>query len=537
MKTELDKKYRRLEKIGHGSFGDVYKMIDMSNNQTVAVKIIDMEESDDDLGSIQNEIKMLSQSKSEYITRYFGSYVDGSKLWIVMEYMGGGSILDIMSLGPLKENLISTILREVILGLDYIHGQKKVHRDVKAANILLTEKGNVKIADFGVAGQLSETLNRRNSFVGTPYWMAPEVIQQEFYDIKADIWSLGITAIEMARGEPPLADLHPMKVLMSIPKNPPPQLESKFSKSFRDFVDCCLKKDPNQRSTTKELLKHSFIKKAKKVAVLIDKIQTYQQHLNSRGSMFDDEVLSYDTVKAEDGVGHIAFDLGTIKKSQPISNSSPKRVSEPLISKSHIPSKMTDCSKQPLESQKPSISKNLQVVKENTDTVRRIPEPPARRNDVVSYHTNVVEVPKANKLTVKSKEFKNKVDMLNLSPKNEIFTNEKKKLSQQKMVKQKSLSCSVMTTSKDKCSGASAFLIQIIRGTKTYTTSLNKYGAANPDIDNLINVLISTESSVPGILQDLLVELLKHLLRRCLSEESLDNAIKNLLKNCDDLEN
>ncbi|ESQ48452.1 hypothetical protein EUTSA_v10022019mg, partial [Eutrema salsugineum] len=250
-------RFSHIDLIGRGSFGDVYKAFDKDLNKYVAIKVIDLEESEDEIEDIQKEISVLSQCRCPYITEYYGSYLHQTKLWIIMEYMAGGSVADLLQSGhPLDETSIACITRDLLHAVEYLHNEGKIHRDIKAANILLTENGDVK------------------TFVGTPFWMAPEVIQNsEGYNEKADIWSLGITVIEMAKGEPPLADLHPMRVLFIIPRENPPQLDEHFSRPVKEFVSLCLKKVPAERPSAKELLKHRFIKNARRSPKLLERIR------------------------------------------------------------------------------------------------------------------------------------------------------------------------------------------------------------------------------------------------------------------------
>ncbi|KAF7721702.1 hypothetical protein EC973_004291 [Apophysomyces ossiformis] len=293
------------------------------NNKTkkiVAIKVLNLDTEEDDVDDIQREIALLSQlthAGSQNITPYYGSILNDTKLWIIMDYAAGGSVRTVMKAGNLEERYIAVITREVLQALSYLHKNHIIHRDIKgleatmigclllivhlAANILLTEEGNVQLCDFGVASHVINSL-KRNTFVGTPYWMAPEVIKEgASYDYKADIWSLGITVYEMAVGNPPLANVDPMRAIIIIPRSKPPTLATSYSQSIREFVEMCLCEEPDERLNADELMKSKFIKNSNKAhkSILKELIVRYEgwkktHDATKRSSIASDDLSSSD---------------------------------------------------------------------------------------------------------------------------------------------------------------------------------------------------------------------------------------------------
>ncbi|XP_038148295.1 TRAF2 and NCK interacting kinase a isoform X12 [Cyprinodon tularosa] len=262
-----------VELVGNGTYGQVYKGRHIRTGQLAAIKVMDV--ATDEEEEIKSEINMLKKySNHRNIATYFGVFIKkqppgiDDQLWLVMEFCGAGSVTDLIKNtkgNSLKEDWNAYICREILRGLAHLHQHKVIHRDIKGQNVLLTENAEVKLVDFGVSAQMDRTVGKRNTFIGTPYWMAPEVIAcdenpEATYDCKSDLWSLGITAIEMAEGAPPLCDMHPMRALFLIPRNPAPRLKSKkWSRKFQSFIESTLVKNHTQRPSTEQLLSHAFI--------------------------------------------------------------------------------------------------------------------------------------------------------------------------------------------------------------------------------------------------------------------------------------
>ncbi|KZV63027.1 kinase-like protein [Peniophora sp. CONT] len=299
--------YKRLQTVGKGSYGSVHKGIELATGNVVALKIINLE--DDEVDGIQHEVALLSQLRdAPNITRYYGSYLDGPRLWIVMELAQGGSVYQLMKAGPgntVEEKYVVILVREVLVGLAYLHKMGVIHRDIKSANVLVTAQGKVMICDFGVSALLATTSSKRNTFIGTLNWMAPEVVQAvPNYDTKADIWSLGIMIYEMIKGQPPHSNVSQERIIQLIPRAKPPRLiVGEGSKDLLDFIPLCLAEKPGDRLPAEELLKTKWIKATSKtpVTILKDLLLRYEAWSKSSSEAADlNEPLPWEQDEADE---------------------------------------------------------------------------------------------------------------------------------------------------------------------------------------------------------------------------------------------
>lgn len=253
--------FRNFTKIGQGASGGVFTGYQRGNNKLVAIKQMNLEQQPKkDL--IINEILVMKDSSHPNIVNFIDSYLCADELWVVMEYMEGGSLTDVVTFNIMTEGQIGSVCREVLKGLQHLHSKGVIHRDIKSDNILLSNEGNIKLTDFGFCATINEAHTKRTTMVGTPYWMAPEVVTRKEYGRKVDIWSLGIMAIEMIEGEPPYLNESPLRALWLIATNGTPEIknQNELSAVFRDFLYFALKVDPEKRASAHDLLRHDFMK-------------------------------------------------------------------------------------------------------------------------------------------------------------------------------------------------------------------------------------------------------------------------------------
>lgn len=316
--------FKRKEIIGRGKFGVVYKAFHVKTQQVYAIKVLNLDNTEDEVEDIRKEIQFLSSLKqTPNITHYYGSYLIDTKLWVIMEYCAGGSLRTLLRPGIIEEKYIGVIMREILVALISIHRDNVIHRDIKAANILIANNGSVKLCDFGVAAQLSQSMLKRQTMAGTPYWMAPEVIMEGvYYDTKVDIWSLGITAYEIATGNPPYCHMEAIRAMQMITKSKPPRLEGReYSQPLKEFIALCLDEDPKERPYAEELFKSKLIKQEKGTStVILKELITRYLLFREKNEQYKHEEESHTSSKQNPNSsieGNASQDAGSFTEKEP----------------------------------------------------------------------------------------------------------------------------------------------------------------------------------------------------------------------------
>ncbi|KAF5197870.1 Serine/threonine-protein kinase fray2 [Thalictrum thalictroides] len=375
--------YQLREEVGRGASASVYKALCIPFQEIVAVKILDFEHNDP--ASVACEVHTMVLVDHPNVSKAYCSFASNNTLWVVMPYMDVGSCLHVLKAaypnGFQREVVIATILREALNGLVYLHDHGFIHRDVKAGNILLDTSGGIQLGDLGVSACLFDRGGRqhaRHTFTGTPCWMAPEVMDSSSgYDFKADIWSFGITALELAHGNAPFSKYPPQKVLLMTLQNPPPCLDQKtdkrFSKSFRQMIALCLVKDPSKRPSAKKLLKHPFFKNGKSNESIVRTIleglpSTLEERMDSlkmkEANLMEQKILS-DGKKEEmsdkeykRGISAWKFEIDDIKEQASLIEDFEAAISQEDLGSSQITLHRLDMKEKPTQCQASTLSRN-----------------------------------------------------------------------------------------------------------------------------------------------------------------------------------